>query len=291
MEPLKAYLKRKYKEGDWIGRVKKVTLSMERIGEMAYEDIKTAWRQKNLKSKEDYLTALDNFRIIFAYNSGVIENPEITYHNTREIFENGKVVNFTGDLRTLYEIENQKKCFDYLIDKIVDKEPVTPELIRRIHKKLTVGTYDEVRWNKGERPGEYKKHDYVVADGQGDLPEEVPGDISDLCNEIADIPDKGENILKTAAYLHCRFENIHPFADGNGRVGRTLMNYYLMIHNHPPIVVSNETKDLYYGALMIYDKTGEISGFCNYMKGAAEETWKIKKAPVKSLLQELCEEP
>ena len=254
---------------------------------MAYEDIKKAWQERKIEKKEDYETALDNFKIIFAYNSGVIENPEITYHNTREIFKNGKVSNFTGDLRTIYEIENQKKCYDFLIQKIVAREPITPELIREIHKKLTAGTYDQNRWEKGERPGEYKKHDYVVGDGQGDMPEEVPNDMVQLCEEIAEIPDKGENILKTAAYLHCKFENIHPFADGNGRVGRTLMNYYLMIHNYPPLVVANETKDLYYGALMIYDKTGDIGGFVNYMKGAAEQTWSLKKAPQKSLFQQL----
>lgn len=254
---------------------------------MNYQEIKDTWVKKNLKRKEDYLIALSNFKILFAFHSGVIENSEITYHNTREIFENGKVINFTGELRTLYEIENQKKCYYFLIDKIVEKEQITPELIKSIHKKLTEGTYDENRWNKGERPGEYKKNDYVVADGQGDMPEEVPASICELCEEISGIPDKGENILKAAAYLHCKFENIHPFADGNGRVGRTLMNYYFLINNHPPIVVSDETKDLYYAALMIYHKTGDISGFVNYIKGAAEQTWCIKKAPEKRLFEQL----
>lgn len=139
---------------------------------------------------------MDNFKIIFAYNSGVIENPEITYHNTREIFKNGKVINFTGDLRTIYEIENQKKCYDFLIQKIVAREPITPELIREIHKKLTAGTYDQNRWEKGERPGEYKKHDSVVGDGQGDMPEEVPNDMVQLCEEIAEIRIKGRTFLK-----------------------------------------------------------------------------------------------
>lgn len=252
-----------------------------------YEQIKEKWRANSFNSRADYETVLSNFKIVFAYNSGVIENAEITYHNTREIFENGKVVNFTGNLRTLYEIENQKKCYEFLINKIVDREPVTPELIRAIHKKLTEGTYDESRWAKGERPGEYKKHDYVVADGQGAQPEEVPIEISELCEELRDIPDKGDNILKAAAYLHCKFENIHPFADGNGRVGRTLMNYYLMTNNYPPVVVSNEKKDLYYASLTVYDKTGKIDVFTNYIKGAAEETWTIKRAPEIGLSQQL----
>lgn len=248
-----------------------------------YQDIIKKWRAKQIRTKEDYIQRLSSYSIVFAYNSGAIENPEITYHNTREIFENGKVINFTGNLRTIYEIENQKKCYDFMLEKIINKEPITKELILEIHEKLTRGTYDEVRWQKGERPGTFKVHDYCVADEQGALPEEVPGEIEELCEELADIPDRGENILKAAAYIHCKFENIHPFADGNGRVGRTLMNYFLMTHDYPPLVVFNETKDKYYAALSHYDKTGDVSKFTDYMKTSLEQTWDIKRAPENNL--------
>lgn len=244
-----------------------------------YQDIIKKWQSKKIETVADLDTVLENFRIVFAYHSGVIENQEITYHTTREIFENGKLVNFSGDLRTVFEIKNQKDCYEFLKGKIVSKEPVTEELIRSIHKKLMLGTYDERRWSRGERPGEYKKHDYVVGDDQGALPEEVEGEIRELCEELQDIPDKGDNILKAAAYLHCKFENIHAFADGNGRVGRTLMNYFLMTHNYPPITVFQETKNQYYKALGIYDHTGSIEDFTEYMKSAMEETWQIKRAP------------
>lgn len=240
---------------------------------MEYQNIIKLWKEKNINTVMDLEQALSNFRIIFAYNSGVIENPEISYHNTREIFENGKVVNFTGNVRTIFEIENQKKCYSFLVDKIIQKEPVSPELIKMIHYQLVQGTYDERRWERGERPEEYKKHDYVVGNNQGALPEEVAGEIEELCEEIKDIPDKGENILKTAAYIHCKFENTHPFADGNGRVGRTLMNYYMMIHDYPPVVVFNETKDVYYKALEHYDQTGDINLFVSYVKESMETTW------------------
>lgn len=248
-----------------------------------YRVIVEKWQKKEIKTSADLDTVLQNFRILFAYHSGKIENSEITYHNTREIFENGKVINFTGELRTLYEIENQKKCYEFLKEKIVNRVEITPELIKKIHKELAHGTYDETRWSKGERPGEYKKHDYVVANDQGALPEEVVEEIEELCDEIKDIPDKGENIIKTAAYIHCKFENTHPFADGNGRVGRTLMNYYLMTHNHPPLVVYDETKDQYYKALAHYDETGDISQFVDYMKESIVQSWEIRRAPEKGL--------
>ena len=181
---------------------------------MEYEQIIKHWKDKKIATVVDLRESLSSYSIIFAYNSGAIENPEITYHNTREVFENGKVVNFTGNLRTVYEIANQKACFGAMLQHIVDRDPVTSELICEIHKYLTQGTYDERRWERGERPGTFKVHDYCVADGQGAPPEDVPMEIQELCEEMEDVPDRGENIWKAAAYLHCKFENIHAFADG-----------------------------------------------------------------------------
>ena len=254
---------------------------------MKYLEIIDSWKNKKIDNVPALEQALHNFRIVFAYNSGVIENPEISYHNTREIFENGKVINFTGDIRTVFEMQNQKKCYDFLVNKIVKKEPITSELIKNIHYELMQGTYDERRWERGERPGQYKIHDYIVGDNQGAMPEEVSGEIEELCDEIKDIPDKGENILKTAAYIHCKFENTHPFADGNGRVGRTLMNYYLMINEYPPLVVYSETKDKYYKALEQYDQTGDISDFVTYMKESLESTWQREPVQNKYKMQNI----
>lgn len=249
----------------------------ENVGDFEYRGTVEKWKSRRMETVADLETILSNFRVLFAYHSGVIENEEITYHTTREIFENGKVINFTGDVRTIFEIKNQKLCYEWLREKILQKEPITPQLIKGIHKKLTDGTYDEKRYERGERPGEYKKHDYVVGNDQGALPEEVVVEVEELCEEMQDIPDVGDNIIKAAAYLHCKFENIHPFADGNGRVGRTLMNYYLLTNGHPPLVVRNETKDKYYKALENYDKTGEISQFVNYMKSETTRTWEKPK--------------
>ncbi|MFT3985784.1 MAG: Fic family protein [Lachnospiraceae bacterium] len=248
-----------------------------------YLKIISRWKKHNIKNTADLDTVLSNFRILFAYHSGAIENPEITYHNTREIFENGKVINFTGDLRTLYEIENQKLCYEFLKEKIIHCEPVTAELVKEIHKQLTAGTYDERRYLRGERPGEFKKHDYIVGDNQGAPKEEVESEITELCEELTDISDAGNNIIKAAAYLHCKFENTHPFADGNGRVGRTLMNYFLMTHSHPPIVVRNESKDSYYQALGVYDKTGSLEEFVQYMMEETVRTWEHAPAKQKKL--------
>ncbi|MHB1483708.1 MAG: Fic family protein [Saccharofermentanales bacterium] len=237
------------------------------------DKIDEIWKSYNITTSADLDKYLHDFRILFAYNSGRIENVEITYNDTREIFENGKVVCFTGNPRTLFEQQNQRLCYEILKDKIISKEPVTLELIIEIHKVLTSGTYDERRYIENqERPGEFKKHDYIIGINQvGSAVENVAKDLSELILETSAY--SGKDVLKAAAYLHARFEFIHPFADGNGRVGRTLMNYYLMINDYPPLVIYDEDKQLYYECLRKYDEFEEISPLYEFLKYETEKTW------------------
>lgn len=172
------------------------------------------WKSLNISSTLDLDLYLQNFRILFAYNSGKIENPDVTYHDTREIFENGRVCGYTGDTRTLFEQQNQKICYEFLKEKIVRHEPLSIELIKEIHRILTSGTYDERRFlvNR-ERPGEWKKHNYVTGIHEvGSAAENVEEDMAELVQELNQYGSK--NPLNAAAYLHARFEYIHPFADG-----------------------------------------------------------------------------
>lgn len=128
-----------------------------------YEEAVKLWQSWNIQTEADLSLRLDSFRILFAYHSGKIENDEINYHDTREIFENGKVINYTGSTRTLFEQQNQKTCYELLRPKILAKEPLSLPLVRTIHRTLTEGTYDEHRYiTNGERPGAFKKHDYVT---------------------------------------------------------------------------------------------------------------------------------
>lgn len=246
-----------------------------------YEKVVQEWQKRPFITESDIETALDNFRILFAYHSNKIENPETSYHDTREIFTNGRVTGYTGELRTLFEIQNQKTCFDFLKKKIVERQPITIDLIRETHRILMNGCYDTVRWEQDERPGELKRHDYITGDGIGSAPEDVEEDLRILCEEVNSAPE--EKALTAAAYLHLKFEAIHPFADGNGRVGRTLLNYYLMTNRLPPTILYEEDKKTYYMALAVYDKTEEISGFQQFLMEQTVKTWKKARKPVKTL--------
>ena len=82
-------------------------------------------------------TQLYDFKIRFAYHSGKIENDDIIYHDTREIFEDGRIMGYTGSLKTLFEIENQRRCYDFLKSYILKKQPLDITLIKKVQEKLT----------------------------------------------------------------------------------------------------------------------------------------------------------
>lgn len=237
-----------------------------------YSEVLSGWRRNLPLTRSDLAGVLADYRVYFAYNSGRIENPSITYHDTREVFENGRAVSFTGDVRTLFEIQNQKECSEMLLDMFVSKRSIDESLVLEVHRALTQGTYDERRWACGERPGTYKVNDYVVGvNGVGSAPEAVPHDVRELLDEIeAATPN---NVLMVAAYFHLAFEGIHPFADGNGRVGRALMNHLLVVNDHPPIIVYDEDKLAYYGAMQVWDDEGDLAPMLDFLRAETVKTW------------------
>ena len=152
-----------------------------------YERAVKLWWSWNVATASDLDKYLHSFRILFAYHSGKIENEYITWHDTREIFENGRVSGFSGSPRALFEQQNQKLCYEYLKEKIAAKAPMDLCLVREVHRMLIAGTYDERRYiERGERPGEFKRHDYVAGIHEvGAAPEDAAFSSSDSPFPIA----------------------------------------------------------------------------------------------------------
>ena len=122
------------------------------MAQVTYENVISAWRDKAVGSVADLDVALSDYRVLFAYHSNKIEDAGVSLHQTREIFENGKVVGYTGDLRALFETENQKVCYEFLKDKIVEKAPLTGELIREIHENQTCNAADSADQDQRRAP-------------------------------------------------------------------------------------------------------------------------------------------
>ncbi len=239
---------------------------------MRYEKALAVWRRKKTENAAQLAEALNLQSIAFAYNSGKIENENITFHDTREIFERNRVTSYTGDLRTLFEIRNAKEANEFFLLSFSLKSPMDETFIKELQRLLTLNTYDSRRYELGERPGEYKKHDYVTGKEEvGVAPEDTEEELRKLLEELRDVPN--EKILTAAAYFHAKFENIHPFADGNGRTGRLAMNYLLVTHNHPIVVIHEEDRRSYYNALEAWDKAQALEPLKNFLIDQTVKTW------------------
>ena len=236
-----------------------------------YERALEFWRRKIISTDGELAEALDGFGIAFAYHSGKIENDSVTYRAVREIFERGGVTAYTGGLRTLLEIRNAKEAHEMLLRAFRAKRPLDEAFIKELQFCLTQHTYDARRRQLGERPGEYKRHDYVTGRGEaGAAPEDVADEVRELLEELRDVA--AEHALTAAAYFHAKFENIHPFADGNGRAGRAAMNYLLVLHGHPPVIVHEEDREEYYAALEAWDDRQELAPLCGFLRRQTEKT-------------------
>lgn len=104
--------------------------------------------------------------------------------------------------------------------------------------------------------------------------ENVEIELEELISEINDY--KGDDYLTVVTYLHAMFENIHPFADCNDRVGRTIMNYYLLIHQIAPLIIYEQDRKLYYECLEKFDKDNDLEPLKKFIEYEQEKTWTRK---------------
>ena len=154
-----------------------------------YENAIALWQRRHITTDAELAEALSAFSIAFAYHSCKIENENVTYNDTREIFEHDRVTRYTGDLRTLFEIRNSKEANELLLTAFHEKRSVDEALVREFQRVLTQNTYDTRRWQLGERPGEYKRHGYVA--GKNEIcaaPEDVQEEMSNFSPSLEASP-------------------------------------------------------------------------------------------------------
>ena len=158
-------------------------------------------------------------QIDLTYNSNHIEGSRLTHEQTRYIFETN-TIGVTADeavnVNDIVETVNHFRCIDLIIDKA--EEPLTEELIKQLHGILKTGTSDSRKdWFA---VGDYKRLPNEVGGEQTCEPERVQESMQRLLEWYNDKP---QHTLEDILDLHVRFEKIHPFQDGNGRVGRLIM--------------------------------------------------------------------
>lgn len=183
-------------------------------------------------------------QIDLTYNSNRIEGSKLSHDQTRFIFETNTIgiEDQAVNVDDIIETTNHFGCIDYLIDRAEAK--LTEGFIKELHGMLKTGTSDSRKdWF---RVGAYKKLPNEVGGNETCTPSEVPQEMKLLLNNYNRLPQKTiEDIID----FHHQFECIHPFQDGNGRVGRLIMFKECLANNIVPFIISDELKLYYYRGL------------------------------------------
>lgn len=183
-------------------------------------------------------------QIDLTYNSNHIEGSRLTYDQTRYIFETNTigVENEVLNVNDIIETVNHFRCVDVVIDNA--KATLTEKFIKELHLILKTGTSDAGKaWFA---VGDYKKLPNEVGVMETALPEEVNDKMKRLLSEYN---SKKVKTLEDILEFHVRFERIHPFQDGNGRVGRLIMFKECLKYNIVPFIIDEDLKIFYYRGL------------------------------------------
>lgn len=193
-------------------------------------------------------------QVDLTYNSNHIEGSRLTHEQTRYIFETNTIGLGKDDsinVDDIVETINHFHCIDYIIDHADDK--LTEPLIKELHQILKSGTSDSRKdWFN---VGDYKRLPNEVGGSETCPPEQVHARMKTLLKAYNNQPKK---TLETIIDLHCQFERIHPFQDGNGRVGRLVMFKECLANHIVPFIITEEIKLFYYRGL---SEWGHVNGY------------------------------
>ena len=183
-------------------------------------------------------------QIELTYNSNHIEGSSLTHEQTRYIFETNTIGTETGNLNVddVIETANHFRLVSLIIDNA--KSMLTEEFIKELHLMLKNGTSDSRK--DLFAVGDYKKLPNEVGGMNTVIPEEVSDKMKELLNEYN---AKKEISFEDILDFHVKFEKIHPFQDGNGRVGRLIMFKECLKHNIVPFIIEDDLKMFYYRGL------------------------------------------
>ena len=207
------------------------------------EDIKVDYKYMLKKfSKEQYRDIFDRFIANFTYESNAIEGNSLTLKDVAIVMFEDKAIE-GKELREIYETKNSRKVMDLMLK---NKFRINEKDIIRMHKILM----DDI----DSRTGYKKFPNYIVG---SDVELVLPENVNEEMKKLIIWYNKGlENThpLKVSALFHGKFEKIHPFSDGNGRVGRFLSNVILREHKYPPIIIRKTQRDSYIKCLQDFHR-------------------------------------
>ena len=207
------------------------------------------------REKDSHMTGgiYHKIQIDLTYNSNHIEGSRLTHDQTRYIFETNTIglADQAVNVDDIIETANHFRCIDRIIEEA--NRSLSERLIKRLHGMLKAGTSDSQKdWFA---VGEYKKLPNEVGGRNTVLPENVSLEMKSLLSWYLEKPSVAIDDL---IEFHVRFERIHPFQDGNGRVGRLILFKECLKHNIVPFIISDDLKMFYYRGLQEWDTEKEF---------------------------------
>ena len=251
-------------------------LYLEYSGEKVIpEDILQAKKQLLIQKSHEYKDILktllsrpdvrDQFDLSLTYHSNKIEGSTLTENETGAIlFQNKAIPN--KSLTEQLEAKNHQTALHFLYDFVTDKKIIDENFILKLHSILMNGIHPDA--------GFYRRHGVRIVGTHVVTANyvKVPFLMEKL---ISEIHKKNKDTLSKIASVHASFEQIHPFPDGNGRIGRLLIHTMLLSENFPPAIIYQENRQKYFTYLQKAQLKGDISLFEDFLCDAVLDGFKI----------------
>jgi len=237
---------------------KELMLLSTLLNEKEKKELEAIKKEFLKQPKANFENRYESFVSLFTYDSTNIEGNTLTLQETSQLlFEN---ITPRKSLREINEVINHKKAFDFIL---TNKKDISKDLILQLHKLVVQST---LKPELESQIGKYRTLQVYIR-GTNWLPpksEDVPKEMGSLLSWYSK-NNKSLHPLILATYFHSAFETIHPFVDGNGRVGRLLMNLILHRHKYPMINIPNQKKHIYYKALEDSQLKGDLRGLIKFL--------------------------
>lgn len=217
------------------------------------------------KIRKDYISSKDisgkkyeAFVSLFTYDSTNIEGNTLTLQETSQLLFEG--ITPRKPIREIREVINHKEAFDFIINW---KKDINKKFILKLHKLVVK---DTLKPDLSNQVGKYRTLQVYIRGVEW-----LPPKVKDIPKEMGKLfswyskNKKSLHPLILSAYFHSAFEMIHPFVDGNGRVGRLLMNFMLHKNNFPMINIPNKKKYLYYNTLESAQVNGDLMPLVKFL--------------------------
>lgn len=226
--------------------------------------------EKAKKAKHVLKTILENpdirdqFVLVLTYTSNSIEGSTLTQAETAAVlFQNVALPDKT--LTEQLEAKNHQAALLYLLKHLSTKEAINEEFILKLHGMLMNGIQQDA--------GVYRHHGVRIVGA--DLPTANYLKVPILMEELVAHFHQAKDIIEHIAAVHARFEQIHPFSDGNGRIGRLLMHAMLLQKNLPPVVINPEKKRFYYSYLNTAQRKDDTTLLQDFLCDGIMAGWDI----------------